>query len=437
MPFSKTHAQAIADGDAALVDRLASGLLIPLSNNFVERPWGGMRMRDYKGLCPLPAQPAIGGAGLGEAFEIAAYDADDEARSHPSLLRFEDGSTLELPDLLRQHGAVLLGSAFVERFGEGFPLLPKTLDIKQLLSVQGHPEGNTEAYIVIDADPGATLRLGFNTDVDASRLSAELTTGLARQRRLLEIAGPHGDAAMLQERLQPWLARRDQALSALSAELRSLFDSGSAWAEAAALLEQLKSVYWHMLDLMNEVPVTAGQIIYNANPARIVAGTGRAPSAEVHALGNPEQREILVLEIRRPGPTFRAWDNVRFPLRHVDIDAAISALNLRRTEPAEFEIEATPLPGRAGVTRSVSCASFEIEHLRPTLSASVHVPQETPHCLHAVSGSVSVHADSGRSLGTLTRGESAIVPVKVGAYHLAADRGDAEVVKVSLPAAAH
>ena len=45
--------------------------------------------------------------------------------------------------------------------------------------------------------------------------------------------------------------------------------------------------------------------------------------AEVHALGNPEGREILALEIRRPGPTFRAWDNVRFPVRDVDVDAAL------------------------------------------------------------------------------------------------------------------
>lgn len=435
MPLSRTVAQAVADGDAALVDRLASGLLVPLRNNFVERPWGGMRIRGYKGLCPLPAQAAMSGAGLGEAFEIAAYDADEEARAHPSLLRFEDGSTLELPDLLRQHGSGLLGSAFTARFGDGFPLLPKTLDIKQLLSVQGHPEGHTEAYIVIDSDPGATLRLGFNADVDPSRLSADLASGLQHQRRLLELIEPPGRADELQNALQPWLAERSLGLSDVTADLRSLFDDGNTWTEAAGLLEQLKRVYWHMLDLMNEVPVRAGQIIFNANPARIFAGTGRAPSAEVHALGNPEQREILMLEIRRPGPTFRAWDNVRFPLRQVNIEAAVAALNLRRTDPPEFEVQASPLPGRFGVSRSVSCPSFEIEHLRPAFGASVSVPQEPPHSLHVVQGRVTIRSDAGRSLGSLQRGESAIVAAKVGAYHVASDTDSAEVVKVSLPRA--
>ncbi|MBN1237260.1 MAG: hypothetical protein JXB36_02100 [Gammaproteobacteria bacterium] len=426
-------AQALLDGDSGLVDRLSAGLLKPLCNNFVERPWGGMRMRGYKGLCALPDQPAVTGAGLGEAFEIAAYDADDEARAHPSVLRFEDGSELALPRLLARHGDALLGPSFTSRYGGVFPLLPKTLDVKELLSVQGHPEGNTEVYVVIDADPGATIGLGFRTDQDPEALSRELKAGRATQQRLLEKLAAGADAARLQAVLAPWLAAREAGTAGLPPELPPLF-AGDIARDVAPLLEQLKHVYWRMLDAMNAVPVAPGRIVNNATPQRICAATGRAPSAEVHALGNPEQREVLMLEIRRPGPTFRAWDNVRFPMRDVDVDAALEALNLRRTDADEFIVDPAPVPGRPGVERCVVCAGFSMERLRPTPAAAAPVPAESPHTLHVLRGRVRVHADSGRELGTLERGESAIVAARVGAYHVAADDAHGtEVVRVALP----
>jgi len=67
-------------------------------------------------------------------------------------------------------------------------------------------------------------------------------------------------------------------------------------------------------------PVT---LIYNANPEAVSAATGRSRSAEVNALGNPQGKGFLALEIRRPGPTFRAWDHVRFPLRPIDVDKTL------------------------------------------------------------------------------------------------------------------
>ena len=54
----------------------------------------------------------MNGLGIGEAFELAAYDADEEARRHPSRVMFADGSTLSLPVLLARHGGRLLGDAF-------------------------------------------------------------------------------------------------------------------------------------------------------------------------------------------------------------------------------------------------------------------------------------------------------------------------------------
>jgi hypothetical protein len=164
----------------------------------------------------------------------------------------------------------------------------------------------------------------------------------------------------------------------------------------------------------------------------LLAGSTRLPSAEVHALGNPERREILALEVRRPGPTFRAWDNVRFPVREVDVDAAIAALNLRRTSAADFVVEPRAVPGRTGVYCSVDSPVFRVEHLRPEAEAPVAVPAEAPHSLHVLAGEVIVVADDERLVGRLARGDSALVPIGVGGYAVHTDTS-ADIVKASLP----
>ncbi|HEX5418797.1 MAG TPA: hypothetical protein VFY39_02245 [Gammaproteobacteria bacterium] len=426
-------AEAVAAGGDGLAAQLAAHLLRPLRNNVVERPWGGVRLREFKGLCPLPDQARLTGLGLGEAFEISACDEDDEARAYPSRIRFEDGTELALPRLLERHCAALLGTEFAARYGCGFPLLPKTLDVKELLSVQGHPEGYTEVYIIIDADPGATIRLGFNRDLEPRGFAARLGRGRELQQRLLEMLGPQVDEHQLQAELQDWFADRLPGAGVAPAALFERCRNAAARRELEALLGELKALYWYVLDAMNELPVTPGDVIYNANPPRIAEAAGRLPSAEVHALGNPERREILALEIRRPGPTLRAWDHVRFPLRRLDVEAAVSALNLRRTEPEEFRVEPAAVPGRPGVLRSVGAPQFEIEHLRPRTGKPVTVPAEPPHCLHVLGSPVSLRTAAGAELGILERGESAIVPIGVGAYELAAAGEGAEVVKVGLP----
>ncbi len=167
-----------------------------------------------------------------------------------------------------------------------------------------------------------------------------------------------------------------------------------------------------------------------------MAATGRSPSAEVHALGNPEGKEILALEIRRPGPTFRAWDNVRFPIREVDVDAAIDALSLSGTKLDDYLVVPTPVAGRTGVLCSVDSASFRIEHLRPKPSTPVDVPAEPPHCLLAIQGRARFLSGDGSPIGDLDRGESAVVPIGVGAYRVECAVVDTEVIKVSLPVSA-
>jgi mannose-6-phosphate isomerase class I len=186
-----------------------------------------------------------------------------------------------------------------------------------------------------------------------------------------------------------------------------------------------------VLDSLNAIPVKAGDVIYNANPPRITASSGKPASAEVHALGNPERRSVLALEVRRPGPTLRAWDNVRFPLRDLDIEGALDALNLAATRAEEFIVEPTLV--RPGVRRSVDGEYFRLEHLEPAPGLAVDVPASPPHCLHVLSGRVTVQRTAGGTLDSLDSGESAFVPARVGAYRVVAEEGPVSIVKATLP----
>jgi mannose-6-phosphate isomerase class I len=428
-------ADALRRGDTETAADLSSRLIVPFNNNLVPRPWGGSRMRDYKGIAATADSIAAGGHPVGEAFEISAYDLDAEAERYPSVVGLGDGSAIELPDLLAANGPALLGDAFVERYGACMPLLPKTLDVKELLSVQGHPSGNTEVYIIIDADPGATIRLGFSMDIDAVQLRDELVLGRREQAELLQLfAGRAVVAAEIQAVLAPWLAVRGASADVVASSISRRLESVSDWPAARVLLERIKRLYWRVLDSLNELPLSPGQVIYNATPSRLVGKDGVA-SAEVHALGNPECREILALEIRRPGPTFRAWDNVRFPLRDIDIDKALNALNLRATVPDEFVVFPELVPGRPGVYCSVDSSAFRIEHLRPDGGAGdrIEVRSAGPHCLHVIGGAVDFVGHHGNSIGQLRKGESALVPIGVSAYTVTASRSGAEVIKVDLP----
>jgi mannose-6-phosphate isomerase class I len=424
--LSKREDRARADsrGEAGLPAGLSTCLIRPERDNLVARPWGGRSLERFKRLAPGSAA----GRTFGEAFEISACDGDPEARQYPSRVRLDDGRVFSLPGLLAAQGESLLGAAFVRRHGACFPLLPKTLSVRELLSVQGHPEGNTEVYIVIDAEPGATLRLGFRRDVDAAELGPKLLRGLARQTELLALFGTGLDANGLQAVARPWFADRSADAGGIESWLAENLAAGLD--QAREHLRSLKALYWEVLDALNEIPVRPGQVIYNATPRRLRGS--RPASAEVHALGNPEGREILALEIRRPGPTFRAWDNVRFPRREVDVSAALAALNLRATHPEEFLVERVPVPGRPGVSVSVDCESFRIEHLVPSPGKPVDAPAAGPHTLHCIAGTARVAGEGDRPVGVLEQGESALVPVGVGAYRVSTESAT-ELVRVTLP----
>ena len=425
------QAEALLIGETNVVLELSKKFLKLTKNNFVERPWGGVKIRSFKGLHSLPDQVIKTGMGGGEAFELSACKEDEECQLYPSRLKFDDGSEITLSQLLDVSADELLGDQFIASYGKTFPLLIKTLDIKELLSVQGHPEGNTELYIIIDAEPGATIRLGFKHNIDADQLQASLLQGRLKQEVLARKLSSVADEIKLQKILRPWFADHESSFSVLldSSEIKNTKE----WLLVEGLVNELKDLYWHILDSMNEIPVESGKVLYNANPSRALRGLAQRPSAEVHALGNPERHEILALEVRLPGPTYRAWDNLRFPVRDIDVSIALNALNLGRTKISEFIRTPTKVKGKKGTFCSLDNDFFCVEHLKPDYQTSVVVSETFPHYLYAIKGTSRFIGKGGDVLDLLTQGESAIVPKNVGQYQIENVDPESEVIKVSLP----
>lgn len=126
------------------------------------KPWGGRNLGRY-GL-DLPP-----GERIGEAL-VTAGDARVTAG-------YGQGRTLG--DLVESDPAAHLGPVSIAAVGGRavFPLLVKLIDAAENLSIQVHPNddearpldrlGKTEAWHVLDAEPGASLYLGLQDGIDA------------------------------------------------------------------------------------------------------------------------------------------------------------------------------------------------------------------------------------------------------------------------------
>jgi mannose-6-phosphate isomerase len=96
------------------------------------------------------------------------------------LSRVADGRLVR--DLVRDEPEALLGREHVERFGADPGLLVKLLDAGERLPVHLHPGrefararlgspwGKTEAWLILDAEPGATVHAGLRAPVDHDTL---------------------------------------------------------------------------------------------------------------------------------------------------------------------------------------------------------------------------------------------------------------------------
>lgn len=96
-----------------------------------------------------------------------------------------------LAEVLPELGEAFLGRAVVERYGPRLPLMVKFLDTADWLSVQVHPDdayaraheaqtgwlGKAEAWVVLEAEPGAQVIYGVKRPVTREELRAAAQDG--------------------------------------------------------------------------------------------------------------------------------------------------------------------------------------------------------------------------------------------------------------------
>ena len=152
---------------------------MPLEPRYLEKPWGGRRLERVFGRA-LPA-----GLLIGESWELFDRPA---------------GSN-------RIRGGPLAGRDIGDLRGEReLPLMVKLLDVQDRLSVQVHPdeptarahgtEPKTEAWVVLEADPGARIWRGLREETDPAVFRAAVEAGTVEG--LLHSFEPKaGDAVIL------------------------------------------------------------------------------------------------------------------------------------------------------------------------------------------------------------------------------------------------
>ena len=139
-------------------------------------PWGGRAIGTRLGRS-VPAGP------VAESWEISAHP------SGPTPVRNGHFQGRDLAWLQRRFGESLVGRVNRQALDRGaFPLLIKLLDAREWLSVQVHPDddyatthendlGKTEMWVVLAAEAGAEILLGFQSGVEAEDFRRALERG--------------------------------------------------------------------------------------------------------------------------------------------------------------------------------------------------------------------------------------------------------------------
>lgn len=150
-------------------ETLLTAMLYPLKfrPRLKARVWGGDALLSRKGAFLRRADK---GRKIGESWDISCMKGDESVVS-AGLLK---GNNLR--ELVEVYMGDLTGEKLFDRFGEMFPLLVKTLDCRDRLSVQVHPGdalaaerhdsfGKTEMWYILSADEGASLYVGLRDGV--------------------------------------------------------------------------------------------------------------------------------------------------------------------------------------------------------------------------------------------------------------------------------
>jgi len=139
-----------------------------------------------KKLYPLKFTPYVKETAWGsESWEISDVSGVTSVVSNGFL------AENDLADILETYMGDLVGDNVFDYHNIQFPLLFKYLNIRDRLSVQVHPDdeiagslyysyGKTEAWYVIDAQPGAEVYMGFRRDTSAQELYDACKAGTAQ-----------------------------------------------------------------------------------------------------------------------------------------------------------------------------------------------------------------------------------------------------------------
>jgi mannose-6-phosphate isomerase len=159
---------------------------------------GGERIAALRGTVPADHTP--------EEWIGAANTTFDGSRG---LSRLEDGTLVR--DAIEADPEAFLGRQHVARLGSDPALLVKLLDAGQRLPVHFHPDrefagrelglahGKTEAWLIVDADPGASVWVGFDRDVglDQVRTWMDAQDSAAMLATMRELPVAAGDAVFV------------------------------------------------------------------------------------------------------------------------------------------------------------------------------------------------------------------------------------------------
>lgn len=142
--------------------------------------WGGRQIMPFKG---MPSD----GKSIGESWEVSGVEGNESVVSGGEF----DGTPL--PALIAQLGARLVGKQIHAHFGNTFPILVKFIDAAGDLSIQvhpndemakryGHPNGKTEMWYVVSAEPGAQIICGFDKELSAEEYKAAVESDTILQK---------------------------------------------------------------------------------------------------------------------------------------------------------------------------------------------------------------------------------------------------------------
>ena len=160
------------------------------------RPWAGHRLADA-----VEHVGELWVAGPGMVVEVAAGAmAGGATTSGPRTL----------DELAATEGTAFVGRRAMDLLGARFPLLVKLIDAGDWLSLQVHPDdalaaelygptalGKTEAWLVVDAEPGSVLVTGPDRDLAPGALERAIEDGVVGRNHCATIPATPGETLLL------------------------------------------------------------------------------------------------------------------------------------------------------------------------------------------------------------------------------------------------